>query len=81
MDPNGRLAAATLRRPQWPTIGAWARLRPEHCELASFAFVARGVVWLVIQAYLLAQKWIIPGGDIQNTDLDEGFALRDGRQR
>lgn len=46
--------------------------------MASFAFAAGGVAWFLIQAAMLAQKWTIPGGDIQNTDLAAGLAIRDG---
>ena len=32
----------------------------------------------MVQAILLADKWTIPGGDIQNTYMAAGVAMRDG---
>jgi hypothetical protein len=52
--------------------------RTDIRELASFAFAAGGVAWFVIQAILLADKWTIPGGDIQDTYIGAGVAIRDG---
>lgn len=36
-----------------------------------------GLAWFCIQAWLLRDKWVIPGGDVQNY-MDAGTALRNG---
>jgi hypothetical protein len=69
--------ATRVRLPRVPPI-AWLAGRPDRRELVSFAFAAGGVAWFLIQAVLLAHKWTIPGGDIQNTYIAAGVAMREG---
>lgn len=47
-------------------------------SLLQVAFAAGGVAWFTLQAFMLAGKWTIPGGDIRDVFLASGMAVRDG---
>jgi hypothetical protein len=65
-------------RPLFAVADEWLDRRPNVRELGSYALAVGGVIWFAIQGMLLASTWTIPGGDIQNTYIAAGAAMRDG---